>query len=157
MNRGRIERAVKRLSIHVWEHLKDEEAPVLVGLNERGHATARLLAKELTGLSGITFKAHQYNVDGDMPLKKIPDCNGKPVLLIDDVIFSGKTMFSALSDVCSSYEPSRIDILTLIDRGHRKYPLQTELCGKTVPTKTGEHIEVMLENGELRQAVLFKN
>lgn len=157
MNRGRIERAVKRLSIQVWEHLKDEEAPVLVGLNERGHATARLLAKELTGLSGITFKAHQYNVDGDMPLKKIPDCNGKPVLLIDDVIFSGKTMFSALSDVCSSYEPSRIDILTLIDRGHRKYPLQTELCGKTVPTKTGEHIEVMLENGELRQAVLFKN
>ena len=79
------------------------------------------------------------------------------VLIVDDVIFSGKTMFNALSTICYSNEPTKIEILTLVDRGHRMYPILSELTGISVPTKFGEHIEVILDQGKLNEVVLFKN
>ncbi|MTI86821.1 MAG: hypothetical protein FH748_02500 [Balneolaceae bacterium] len=157
MDQPRIERALKRLSIQIWERLNPEQEIVLIGLNERGYATATQISAYLAAHLGEEKPVQQFNVFGDSPMVKIPDCNDKAVFLIDDVIFSGKTMFRALSAICSAYEPLAIDIVTLLDRGHRRYPLLSELTGMSVPTKTGEHIEVMLKEGKLHQAVLFKN
>jgi pyrimidine operon attenuation protein/uracil phosphoribosyltransferase len=160
MNRNRIDRTLKRMAIQVWERLKEEDDTsklVLIGLNERGFATASKIADSLAEIANIEVNPVQYNVHDKAANRSLPDCNEKFVLLIDDVIFSGKTMFSALSAVCNLYEPATIEIATLIDRGHRKYPLGTDLKGITVPTKLGEHIEVILDKGVLDQAVLFKN
>lgn len=160
MDRPRMVRTLRRMAIQVWERFGNEHEDrelVLIGLNERGFATAQELAKNLENLLETPFTVHRHEVQTNPPHPNLPDCNDKFVLLIDDVIFSGKTMFSALSSVCSIFEPEAIEIAALIDRGHRKYPLRTDLCGITVPTKPGEHIEVMLKDGELNQAILFKN
>lgn len=157
MDRSRMQRTVRRMAIQIWERVKDERDIVLVGLNERGFATAKELATNLSNLLSVKIPAHQYDVYDKGADNALPDCNEKFVFLVDDVIFSGKTMFEALSAVCNIYEPQSIEIAALLDRGHRKYPLRTDLTGITVPTKLGEHIEVMLKNGALEEAILFKN
>lgn len=160
MSQARIDRTLRRMAIQVWEKLT-ESSPgkdlILIGLNERGFATAQKIAAYLYEVTDIQTTPYQYQVHDKAASRNLPDCNEKFVLLVDDVIFSGKTMFSALSAICNIYEPETIEIATLIDRGHRKYPLGTDLTGITVPTKLGEHIEVMLKKGILDQAILFKN
>ncbi|MEX0720280.1 MAG: phosphoribosyltransferase family protein [Balneolaceae bacterium] len=157
MDKARMQRTLKRMAIQVWERLNDKEEVVLIGLNERGMATANELALHLNKRVKKAVKVYQYTVLDSDSKKGIPDCNDKFVLLVDDVIFSGKTMFEALSAVCSINEPASIEIAVLLDRGHRRYPLRTDLTGIKTPTKLGEHIEVMLKHGTLEQAVLFKN
>jgi pyrimidine operon attenuation protein/uracil phosphoribosyltransferase len=159
MDRARMERSVKRMAIQTWERIskEDKNGLIVIGLNERGSATAQLLTKQLEKLMETKIPVHRYDVQGNGSQNNLPDCNDKFVLLVDDVIFSGKTMFQALSAVCNIYEPASIEIAVLLDRGHRKYPLRTDLTGLTLPTKLGEHIEVMLKDGALNQAILFKN
>ncbi len=157
MDRPRMLRTLHRMALQIWEKLEDEDELVIIGLNERGYATAAELSENLEKLLETQLPVHRYEVTGKSSETPLPNCNDKFVLLVDDVIFSGKTMFEALSAVCNIYEPKIIDIAVLLDRGHRRYPLLTDLCGITVPTKLGEHIEVMLKNGNLQEAILFKN
>ncbi|RNC79311.1 MAG: hypothetical protein ED557_15745 [Balneola sp.] len=157
MNRDQISRTLKRLAIQVWETLSEEGELILIGLNERGFATATMLNSYLKSISKREFEVHQFFVQDIGPKKNLPNCTEKKVLIIDDVIFSGKTMFNALSTICFSNEPETIEVLTLVDRGHRKYPVLSELTGIEVPTKFGEHIEVILNNDSLEQVILFKN
>lgn len=157
MNKDRIARTLKRLAIQVWEQLQTEQELVIIGLNERGFATAKGIHTHLVKLLGTEIELHKLDAQNNGPKKTLPNCTEKFVLMIDDVIFSGKTMFSALSTLCYSNEPENIEVLTLIDRGHRTYPVLSELTGIVVPTKFGEHIEVILHEGELHQVVLFKN
>jgi pyrimidine operon attenuation protein/uracil phosphoribosyltransferase len=159
MDRARIERSIKRMAIQTWERISKESKNelIVIGLNERGEATAHLLVEQLQKLMETKITVHRYDVQGSASQNNLPDCNDKFVLLVDDVIFSGKTMFQALSAVCNVYEPASIEIAALLDRGHRKYPLRTDLTGLKLPTKLGEHIEVMLKDGSLNQAILFKN
>jgi pyrimidine operon attenuation protein/uracil phosphoribosyltransferase len=157
MDRHHIQRTIKRLAIQVWEEMGDANELVIFGLNERGFATARQLVEFLRTISDQTIELHQYYVADKGQNTPIPNCTEKAVLIIDDVIFSGKTMFNALSTICYSNEPEKIEILSLVDRGHRKYPVLCELTGISVPTKFGEHIEVILNQGTLNEVVLFKN
>lgn len=157
LDKLRIARTLKRLAIQVWERIEKDQELVVIGLNERGNATAEQLVGYINQFSGEEIIPFQFDVQSTGPKNTLPDCTEKYVLIVDDVIFSGKTMFSALSTLCYSNEPKRIDILTLVDRGHRMYPVLSELTGIEVPTKFGEHIEVILDAGQLDQVVLFKN
>lgn len=157
MDRARIERTLKRLAIQVLEKSPVSEKLVIIGLNERGLVTANELAGDISEIIDEDVKVHNFNVADNNPGISLPDCSDKQVILVDDVIFSGKTMFEALSAVASIYDPESIRIAVLIDRGHRKFPLSADLTGMTVPTKSGEHIEVMLKDSKLKEAVLFKN
>lgn len=157
MNKDRILRTLNRLAIQVWERIEDDQELLIIGLNERGFATAKILYAYLRQLSKHVIKIHQFDVLKTGPNNTLPNCTEKYVLMVDDVIFSGKTMFNAISTLCYSNEPKKMDILTLVDRGHRSYPILSELTGIEVPTKFGEHIEVILASDELDQVVLFKN
>lgn len=156
LDKAAIERTLKRMAIQVWENLADQEDVVIIGLNERGYATAQLLVSHLNHFTQTDLEVYQYSVKSH-DTSSLPDCNNKFILLIDDVIFSGRTMFEALSTISRTFETSGIEIAVLLDRGHRKFPLRTDLRGKKVPTKFGEHIEVMLKDGILEQAILFRN
>ena len=157
MDEGRIARTIKRLAFQVWEQLTENQELIVIGLNERGFATAKALVSHLNTLTGTKTSLHRFDVNNTGPNTKLPNCTEKFVLIVDDVIFSGKTMFNALSTICYSSEPELIEVLTLVDRGHRTYPILSGLTGIQVPTKLGEHIEVILKSGNLRQVVLFKN
>ncbi len=157
MDQNHIKRTIKRLAIQVWEQMGDAEELIVFGLNERGYATAVILTKFLEEISDQHIHLHQFHVADNGQKSPIPNCTEKAVLIVDDVIFSGKTMFNALSTICYSNEPQLIEVLSLVDRGHRKYPVLCELTGISVPTKFGEHIEVILQNNALQEVVLFKN
>jgi pyrimidine operon attenuation protein/uracil phosphoribosyltransferase len=145
MDRARIERTLKRLAIQILEKSPVSKDMVIIGLNERGLATAEEIASDISEIIEEKVNVHNYNISDNNPGSALPDCNDKQVILVDDVIFSGKTMFEALSAVASIFDPKSIRIAVLIDRG------------MTVPTKPGEHIEVMLKDSKLKEAVLFKN
>ncbi len=87
----------------------------------------------------------------------IPDLNDQQVIIVDDVVFSGRTLFQALSVLFHSQEPEAIEIVSLIDRGHRRYPVLANIVGEHIPTKVGEHVEVLLNGDHLETVVLFKN
>lgn len=157
MNKDRINRTLKRLAIQVWEKLSDNQELVIIGLNERGFATSKLLVTHLQGLGELKIEHHQFFVLNKDSNTTLPNCTEKYVLIVDDVIFSGKTMFDALSTICNSNDPAKIEVLTLVDRGHRTYPILSGLIGIEVPNKLGEHVEVILNLGDLEQVVLFKN
>lgn len=157
MNHDRIARTLKRLAIQIWERLDVNQELVIIGLNKRGFATAKILHIHLMAFSDKDIELFQFDVQSTGPKTTLPNCTEKYVLMVDDVIFSGKTMFNAISTLCYSNEPEKIDVLTLVDRGHRTYPILSELTGIEVPTKFGEHIEVILNADELEQVVLFKN
>ena len=145
------------MAIQVMEQFSDDQDLIVFGLNERGLACANALVKAIADLTSQHVELHSFQVGDNGLSRPIPNCTEKAVLMVDDVIFSGKTMFTALSTICFSNEPSKIEVLTLVDRGHRMYPVLCELTGIKVPTKFGEHIEVILDNGELDQVILFKN
>lgn len=157
MNKDRIERTLDRLSIQVWEKMTSETELIIFGLNERGFATAEYLSARINNYLRTPARLYRFDVYESHAAQTIPDCTDVNVLIIDDVIFSGKTMFSALSAICRANDPLHIEVLTLVDRGHRRYPVLSELTGITIPTKFGEHIEVILEDGILDQVVLFRN
>ncbi|MFV1883302.1 MAG: phosphoribosyltransferase family protein [Balneola sp.] len=157
MTKDHIARTLKRLAIQVWERLEENQELIIIGLNERGFATAKVIHTHLVKFSDKKIELHPFDVLATGPKTTLPNCTEKYVLMIDDVIFSGKTMFSAISTLCYSNEPEKIDVLTLVDRGHRTYPVLSELTGIEVPTKFGEHIEVILNSSNLDQVVLFKN
>ncbi len=158
MDKSRVERSLKRMAIELWEKLEQNDELILIGLNERGYATASLLKKfveEITEVDNIQLVKHDIkNLTHNDPL---PECTEKFVVIVDDVIFSGKTMFDALKAIISTGEPKKVEVLTLLDRGHRKYPIQSNITGMSVPTKFGEHIEVMLSEDQPEQVILFKN
>ena len=157
MDKARINRALKRIAIQVWESLGDQDI-VIVGLNERGYATAKLLFEYLTKLvKPENMELYKYDVKNLAHNKMMPNCSEKNVLIVDDVIFSGKTMFDALTAICSVGDPAKVEVATLIDRGHRRYPIQADLIGLRVPTKFGEHIEAMIKADIPDQVILFKN
>ena len=83
--------------------------------------------------------------------------NDQQVIIVDDVVFSGRTLFQALSVLFHSQEPEAIEIVSLIDRGHRRYPVLANIVGEHIPTKVGEHVEVLLNGDHLETVVLFKN
>ncbi|MEP1306294.1 MAG: phosphoribosyltransferase family protein [Balneola sp.] len=158
MDKSRIIRSLKRMAIEVWEKLDSKQGLVIIGLNERGWGTAILLEEELKKVEDSSkIEMVKYDVKNLTYNQPLPECSEKFVLIVDDVIFSGKTMFDALSAIISAGEPERIEVLTLLDRGHRKYPIESTITGMKIPTKVGEHVEVMLSKEKPEQVVLFKN
>lgn len=158
MDKSRIERTLSRLSIQIWEKMSTQQELIIFGLNERGYATAKYLSVQLNQHLEKPATLYRFDVYESHSAQTIPDCTDKYILIVDDVIFSGKTMFNALSAICRANDPAHIEILSLVDRGHRRYPVLSELTGISIPTKLGEHIEVILEKeGSLEQVVLFRN
>lgn len=158
MDKSRIQRSLKRMAIQVWETLDEGEEIILVGLNDRGFAIATALQMHLQSiLAENSVELFQFDVKNLTHNKPLPECSEKTVIIIDDVIFSGKTIFDALKAVDSAGEPKKIQTLALLDRGHRTYPIESNITGMSIPTKLGEHIEVLLSNNQPEQVVLFKN
>ena len=157
MNRERIQRTIKRMAIQVCERFIDSTPICVVGLNERGYSLAKEVYNELQRMNlSAPIELHSFDVfsNGAQP---IPSVNEKQVLIVDDVIFSGRTLFQALSVLFHAQEPLIIEVLALIDRGHRRYPILADITGELIPTKVGEHVEVLLTKGSLDEVVLFKN
>ncbi len=160
-----VRRTVTRLASQVVERSGDLSKLVLLGIHTRGVNLAEMLARQIEALEGvavpmgaidITFYRDDLDTIGiRTPAKtQIPfDLSGKVVVLVDDVIFKGRTIRAALNAVNDYGRPELIRLLVLVDRGHRELPIHPDFTGKQLPTAKEEKVKVYLQDYDGRDGV----
>lgn len=160
-----IRRTLTRLASQVVEKSRDLSELVILGVYTRGVPLAQLLARQIEVLEGVSVSVGAlditfYRDDLDQigvrtPAKtEIPfDVTGKTVLLVDDVIYKGRTIRAALNAVNEYGRPSAIWLAVLVDRGHRELPIHPDFTGKQLPTAKEEKVKVYLQDLDGRDAV----
>tara|TARA_Y100001968_G_scaffold328129_1_gene374675 strand:- start:34 stop:591 length:558 start_codon:yes stop_codon:yes gene_type:complete len=162
--------ALKRLASQIIENIADPKGLLLLGIPTRGVHLAKVLAKELRDITGQnvdqgildpTFHRDDLvRVGTRIPQSTdIPSTvEGREVLLVDDVIFTGRTIRASLEALQSWGRAKRVMLLTMVDRGHREVPIQPDFCGRKVPTSMQESIELRLKEVDGEGGVfLLKN
>lgn len=155
MNQDRVQRSVNRMAYQIAEENRDKSDIVVIGLKERGYVIARMLVNKLTELTERKVALRRL-------LKKSKEGNqfenqGEEfhyLVLVDDVIFSGQTMFRAIQQVMSKDQPRTVRVAVLVDRGHRNVPVEAAFVGLALPTKLNEHVEVQIESAAVKKVVL---
>ncbi len=164
-----IRRTVNRLASEIIERTESLSDLVLLGIHTRGVPLAHAIAQQLlrleevavpVGAIDITFYRDDLDKIGPRtPAKtEIPfDLSNKTVVLVDDVIFSGRTIRAALNAVLDYGRPELIQLAVLIDRGHRQLPIHPDFTGKQLPTGREEVVKVLLKDIDGRDEVqLFR-
>ncbi|MBD2300759.1 bifunctional pyr operon transcriptional regulator/uracil phosphoribosyltransferase PyrR [Nostoc sp. FACHB-87] len=160
-----LRRTLTRLASQIVERSRDLSQLVLLGIYTRGVPLAELLARQIETLEGVSVPVGAlditfYRDDLDKiglrtPAKtNIPfDLTGKTVVLVDDVIFKGRTIRAALNAVTEYGRPEIIRLAVLVDRGHREVPIHADFVGKQLPTAKEEVVKVYLQDLDGRDAV----
>ena len=168
MDETRIERAMARLSTEIVEKNHGADDLYIVGIRRRGVPLAERLVDSIEGLEGvrplygiidITLYRDDLSTVGANPIvnrtELDADVDGKIVVLVDDVLYTGRTIRAALDQLMDFGRPKKVQLAVLIDRGreHRELPIQADFIGKLVPTKKNEIIKVMLQEFDDIEAV----
>lgn len=155
MTPTKVRQTISRMAYEIVERNKDIDDLVIVGVVTRGVVLAGRLAKELKKITEVdipvgsldtTLYRDDYQSKGaalsakktDMPFS----ITGKLVLLVDDVLFTGRTINAAITGLFDLGRPRAVQLATLIDRGHRELPIRPDYCGKSVPTQYVEKVRV---------------
>ena len=160
-----LRRTLRRLASEIVERTRDLSKLVLIGIYTRGVPLADLLASQIEGLENVNVAVGAlditfYRDDLDKiglrtPAKtSIPfDLTGKTVVLVDDVIFKGRTARAALNAVNEYGRPEVIRLAVLVDRGHRQVPIHPDFIGKQLPTAAEEIVKVYLQETDGKDGV----
>jgi pyrimidine operon attenuation protein / uracil phosphoribosyltransferase len=164
-----MERALRRIAHEVVERDETSRDVVLVGIQRGGVLLAQRLSKLLESILGhpvpngsVDIGMHRDDLDQrvapDIYPTEIPfDISGKTLVLVDDVLFSGRTIRAAMDALNDFGRPKRIQLAVLVDRGHRELPIKADFIGKNVPTSLSESVQVRLkEDGGRDEVVLNK-
>jgi pyrimidine operon attenuation protein/uracil phosphoribosyltransferase len=164
-----IGRALSRISHELLERNKGAEGLVLLGVPTRGVPLARRLARRLTEIEGADVPCGSLDVTmyrDDLRLKPVRalgetdvppgGIDGKVVVLVDDVLFSGRTIRAALDAVSDLGRPRAVRLAVLVDRGHRELPIRADHVGKNLPTSLRERVRVHLREVDGEDAVLIE-
>jgi pyrimidine operon attenuation protein/uracil phosphoribosyltransferase len=148
-----IARTIARIAHQILEPEDTQSGLVLLGIRRGGEALARRLAAEIERISGRAPELGFININlyrddhvtHEMPESQIPvDVNGRTVVVIDDVLFTGRTIRSALDAVTDLGRPAAVRLCVLVDRGLRELPIQPDYVGRFIPTSRREHVKVSL-------------
>ena len=163
-----MERAVTRMAHEIIEKNKGIKTICLVGIQRGGVHIAHRLSAKLREIEGsdlpvgtldISLYRDDLNVRKDQPVVRrtqVPcEINNKKVVLVDDVLFTGRSIRAAMDAVMDLGRPSAIQLAVLVDRGHRELPIKADYVGKNIPTSMNETVKVeLLEDGEEDSVVL---
>jgi pyrimidine operon attenuation protein/uracil phosphoribosyltransferase len=151
-----VRRALARIAHEIVERERTEGL-VLVGIADRGDHLAFRLAREIAKIEGvevpvgvldITFYRDDIGLSAEAPQvheTRIPfDVSGRTVVLVDDVLYTGRTIRAAMDALMDLGRPRRIRLAVLVDRGHRELPIRADFVGKNVPTKLADDVRVMV-------------
>jgi pyrimidine operon attenuation protein / uracil phosphoribosyltransferase len=164
-----VRRAITRIAHEILERDKGAEGVVLVGIADRGDDLAARLAHEIRRIEGtdvpvgaldITFYRDDIGLKAEAPEvheTRIPfDISGRTVVLVDDVLFTGRTIRAAMDALMDFGRPRRIQLAVLVDRGHRELPIRADFVGKNVPTTRDDDVRVMIVEVDGQDAVLVE-
>jgi len=163
-----ISRALTRLAHEILERTHGGEAVTLMGIPTRGVALANRLAERISEIQGAPIPVGSLDVTmfrDDLRMKparallptQIPDSGieGRIVVLVDDVLYSGRTIRAALDALSEHGRPQAVQLAVLVDRGHRELPIRADYVGKNLPTSKSESVQVQLvEHDEVDQIVI---
>jgi pyrimidine operon attenuation protein/uracil phosphoribosyltransferase len=159
MDEQAIRRALTRIAHEIIERNKGIDDCVLIGIKTRGIYLAKRLAERIEQIEGRAIPVGELDITlyrDDLTVKTIDreplvkgtnvpfDVTNKKVILVDDVLFTGRTVRAAMDAVMDLGRPARIQLAVLVDRGHRELPIRADFVGKNIPTSSSELIVVEL-------------
>ncbi|MFQ5570048.1 MAG: bifunctional pyr operon transcriptional regulator/uracil phosphoribosyltransferase PyrR [Rhodothermales bacterium] len=158
MSPERVRRTLSRLAHEIIERNRSAENLDIFGIRHRGAVLAKALAREIEAIDRHAFSVHALDVrpyrddlDPSDPVEAHTngwaDVTDRTVILVDDVLFTGRTARAALDALIRFGRPRSIQFVVLIDRGHREYPIQPNYVGRVIPTKHKERIVVEVDEG----------
>jgi pyrimidine operon attenuation protein / uracil phosphoribosyltransferase len=159
MDADAIRNALRRIAHEIIERNSDLSSVVLAGIPSRGIEIAKRLASFIeefaktkieTGVIDVAMHRDDVGQRAELPMVKtsrLPlPLEGRTVIIVDDVFYTGRTTRAAMDAIGSFGRPARIQLATLIDRGHRELPIRADYVGKNLPTAAGERVRLRLEN-----------
>jgi len=165
---ARMNRAIRRMAIEVVEKNRGLDNLMIVGIRSRGVPIGERMAREIEQMEGqavsfgildITLYRDDLTLVAPQPVvkpTKLPEpIDDKNIVLVDDVLYTGRTIRSALDALIDFGRPKRVTLAVLIDRGHRELPIHADIIGKTVPTDAHEVIKVKLTETDGEDEVLI--
>ncbi len=168
LNKQDIDRILSRMAHEIIEKNKGPEKICLVGIQRGGVHLARRIASKIAAIEGVTVPVGSLDISlyrDDISLRKkhpvvrkteIPfDISEKVIVLVDDVLFTGRSIRSALDALMDFGRPAQIQLAILIDRGHRELPIRADYAGKNIPTSKTENIDVQLEEDAAEDKVIL--
>lgn len=167
MDENEIRRALTRIAHEIIERNKGAESLVVIGVQSRGVPMAKRLAKLIGQIEGIDVPMGSLNIAmyrddfatrsaRTISASEIPfDVTGKSVILVDEVLFTGRTTRAALDAIMDLGRPSVIQLAVLVDRGHRDLPIRADYVGKNLPTALKESVDVYWVETKGEDAVMI--
>ena len=153
-----IKRALRRIAHEITERNKGTKNLCLIGIQKGGVILANRLASQIesientrieVGMLDITLYRDDFNIKKDQPIVKKTDIpfsiTGKTVVLVDDVLFTGRSIRAAMDALIDFGRPASIQLAVLIDRGHRELPIRADYAGKNIPTSFNDRVDVILD------------
>jgi pyrimidine operon attenuation protein/uracil phosphoribosyltransferase len=169
LDEGALERALIRIAHEIVEKNGGTAGLTFVGLRTRGVTLAQRLAERVTGIEGVKPPVGALDITlyrDDLGLKaaqpvvrgtEIPfDVTGRTVILVDDVLFTGRTIRAALDAIMDLGRPTAIRLAVLVDRGHRELPIRPDYVGKNLPTSRRESVAVRLKEHDGEDRVVIE-
>ena len=164
-----VRRALTRIAHEIVERNKGTEDLVIVGIRTRGAPLADRIAKAIASFEGVDLPSGALDVTlyrDDVGIRSprnleattVPaDLDGRVVVLVDDVLYTGRTIRAAFDALLDLGRPKAIRLAVLVDRGHRELPIRADHVGKNLPTSAGEIVKVTVEEIDGEDAVLIGN
>lgn len=151
-------RKLERMAFEMAEELVGENQPViLAGVKDNGVVMAKILSEQLKSIASIPTEIIEIGLDkrnpGEIALSKEMDFNGRTIVLVDDVTNSGKTLLYSLKPFLAGH-PKMIQILTLVERTHKAFPVKADYVGISIATTVQEHIYVEVEGNSITGAYM---
>ncbi len=152
MSPARIERTINRIAFQIFEDTRGSDQLLILGIHERGYLLAIMLADKLseiyhTKIKVCPVRVKKHGADSVPEDQDVSEAaRGSKVVIVDDVMYSGRTMFEAIRKIATDGKPEEIRLAALIDRGHRLYPVELRYLGLYSPTKLKEHVHCRFTN-----------
>jgi pyrimidine operon attenuation protein/uracil phosphoribosyltransferase len=157
MDAPAIQRALRRIAHEIIERNPDLDSIVLAGIPSRGNEIARRIAEFIksiekvevgTGVIDVAMHRDDVGTRADLPMVRASQLplplEGRTVIIVDDVLYTGRTVRAAMDAISSFGRPAKIQLAALIDRGHRELPIRADYVGKNLPTGANEKVRVRI-------------